>query len=400
MSKVSHRLKSKLTFFNPGKRNQHTRAMRVLLLDYEVNYDEHQSGFAQYPLDYLEKTINSICDKLVWLKLPQSTNTLLLMPTLKQLKPSNTLRVLECNNIGVVGDVTVHASKTLQYLNMSGNVGLDKLSFRNLPCLRWLNMTGCCKLTQLSQVETLQTLSVLNLQGCSMLESDLDLTDLSELRTLDLASCEQLTTVYGLNKLPELKHLDIHRCFEFRYGAVTGMMSLLHLKLSIYGHLTASKQNGGLQQLTNLEIWHCADNDSKTLDISMISALERLDVSYCNNFTTITGLDTLAQLKELYLNDSSGFRQLPDIAATSKLKVLSLAGCASLSSMTNQMKEFTALERLDVRECGIGTVIIENPEIAQQVDDLLNRPGFKFTNVTGGSSNNLQVNIVAYIQRL
>ena len=86
------------------------------------------------------------------------------------------------------------------------------------------------------------------------------------------------------------------------------------------------------------------------LNLSQVTKLESLIVSWNENLTALIGLEQSTHLKLLRIARCRGITQLPSLDNLSQLRRLSLRGCSSLSHLPN-LKKLTHLNSLTLDSC-------------------------------------------------
>jgi Leucine-rich repeat (LRR) protein len=328
--------------------NQHTQntsALKVLLFNVGTfDADELMpEGFQTY-------------EKLVWLKLP--TSKALEADTLTKLRSLNQLRVLECNNTGVSDSFTLHDLTTVQYLDISANLRLMTLSskFNALTSLEYLSLSGCLHLMEQPDISSLKSLFRLDLKGCWNLASLVGLSS-SSLQYLNISGCRKLIEAPHFDKVVHLKQLYMSECGKVRkLSKLETLTSLEVLDLS-HNSIEALSGLSALQQLVTLSLRN--STSLTTLDITELGKLQVLDLSYCEQLTSLYGLHSLQSLERLQLKECIQLGQpalpgrppLPlDLTGLVELQELVLADCRALVSV-HGINSLHTLRHLDLSRC-------------------------------------------------
>ncbi|KAM1413476.1 hypothetical protein ACFXTO_026068 [Malus domestica] len=274
-------------------------------------------------LEYLDLDGNLITS------LPESMNNLVKLQTLKvsgcrnltilpELPRSLTCLTLACCNISEIPSALTMLS-SLEYLDLDGNpiTSLPE-SMNNLVKLQTLKVSGCRNLTILPELPC--SLTSLTLACCNISEIPSALTMLSSLEKLDL-SCNPITSLpESMNNLVKLQTLKVSGCRN----------------LTILPELPHS--------LTSLTLACCNISEIPSA-LTMLSSLEKLDLSY-NPITSLPeSMNNLVKLQTLKVSGCRNLTILPELPRS--LTGLTLA-CCNISEIPSALTMQSSLEYLDL----------------------------------------------------
>ncbi|KAM5570099.1 hypothetical protein ABKV19_017224 [Rosa sericea] len=294
-----------------------------------------------------------LLDKLVTLNVDHCSN-LIKFPRKINLKSVKTISISFCKleEFSEVGE----EMGSLRKLDLSGTcikelhpsitrlIGLEELKLRNcknltflpyniyeLHNLKSLEAIGCSKLATFPKILVkMYSLRRLSLKGSDIRELDESIENLIGLEELDLTDCKNLATlpcsIYGLHNLK----LYARECSQLAtFPKIPVKMDSLR-RLSLKG------------------------SDIRELDESIenLIGLEELDLSYCENLSTLTcSIYELHNLKTLDASGCSKMATFPKIPVKmDSLRLLSLKG-SDIRELDESIENLIGLEYLDLTEC-------------------------------------------------
>lgn len=223
-----------------------------------------------------------------------------------------------------VGTFTPVTSLNMMYCSVKTTREL--LLFTNI---RTLNLTGSCKLTDISALGALSALRTLILAMCDCVT---DVSALGGLHTLDLSSCEHITDVSALGRVHTL---ILAWCC--RITDVSALGGVHTLSLEGCKSVTDVSALGGVH---TLNLTNCAlVTDVRALgevhtlilhgcvlltDVSALGGCHTLDLSYC---AAVTDVSALGSLHTLWIRHCY---RVENVSALSNLHTLNLQGCTKV----------------------------------------------------------------------
>lgn len=239
---------------------------------------------------------------------------------------------------------------------------------RKLKKLRVLDVSHCCSLKALPQLDSLPALQ--NVKGdLQTMENSSDLHTLPKLMKvkvigwssrgvhgakslefLIIRDCRDLNELIDQpNCLPSLKWLKLKRCDFRRVSELVNFPVLSHLEIFSCSELQSVSD---LHHLTNLRIEQ--EEMSKLGTVINISNLPKLKYLECRYLaiTELPDLSLFPQLNSLEVCDCEELRSLSSSGPLTSLETLTVEGCRSLRSLPD-LRSSTNLEILAVRRCGV-----------------------------------------------
>lgn len=185
------------------------------------------------------------------------------------------------------------------------------LIFKHLTNLSYLNLRGCCRLTDEIGPESLKhlvQLTTLILSHRRFDDKQLEsLKDLKELTYLDLSSCLELSD-QGLQEIASLNKLEVlnlSQCFEIHDLGIKSLRPLSHLStLNLYrcSEITDEALENGIKFLASLSVLDLTEctkiTDQGLAALSSLSLLSKLTLDSCRSIT-YKGLKALKNLENL-----------------------------------------------------------------------------------------------------
>jgi Leucine-rich repeat (LRR) protein len=163
----------------------------------------------------------------------------------------------------------------------------------------------------------------------------------SELESLTLTDCYWLTDLSGLAILDNLTHLDLSGCREFTGLAGLGVPSRLET-LVIHGRKRATEKtkNGMTRELHLMRL--------QKLDFAgTLPSLRVLDISGCDQLSSMAGLKNLPVLKTLRLRGCTSLKALGSINGLTQLTEVDVSGCEGISRIS-PLKNLPSLVHLNL----------------------------------------------------
>ncbi|KAL7194776.1 hypothetical protein ACSBR1_035083 [Camellia fascicularis] len=226
----------------------------------------------------LQELVISGCPKLT--KLP-------FLPALER------LTIERDNKLKIFPDGLPGNLKALEYLKLDFMYNMKTLSNQldNLFALKFLHLSRCPELENLSGLKNLNSLQTLHIWQCNSLTSlpMQGLQGMTSLTSLHIHNCKLISLSDGMQYLTALRNLSIIQCPEIQ-SFPEGMQHLNALQdLDIDdcgGFISLPNWLGSLRSLSSLEIWRCPNlrclpdglqdqNTLKTLTIGQCPHLER-----------------------------------------------------------------------------------------------------------------------------
>jgi Leucine-rich repeat (LRR) protein len=285
---------------------------------------------------------------------------LLGLTSLDCLKSFTQLRFLDLSGCEVLADLSAVAALTqLQHLKLYGCKAVTELGgVENLTQLQFLDLSRCEQVSDLSPVAGLTQLQSLDLSGCNALKESLTdlspLASLTQLQSLDLSYCEALTDLSPLAGLTQLHSLNLGDCKALTdLIPLAGLTHLQSLNLSECSALTDLIPLAGLNQLQSLKLNFC----SALTDLSPLAGLtqlQSLSLRECSALTDLSPLAGLTQLQSLDLGSCMVLTDLSPLAGMTQLQSLDLGGCEGLTDLS-PLAGLTQLQSLDLGSCMVLT---------------------------------------------
>lgn len=215
-------------------------------------------------------------------------------------------------------------------------VACDALASICVPsCLQHLILNNCSQLLVLDTSQ-LSQLKQLSLEECNGLQL-LDVFHLAHLTSLSVKECNSLTAL-AVSNCPMLNSVKVVSCCLADL-VITHLLLLTDVNLASpkprYGHIDVTVIQVQLQKcptLANLTVKHTG---VETLDVSCLSALQRMDASGCASLSEIDA-SGCASLQGLVLSGCSNMQRL-NLTGTTCLCTLRMVGCTDLVDENPQL---------------------------------------------------------------
>nr|XP_017233171.1 PREDICTED: TMV resistance protein N-like [Daucus carota subsp. sativus] len=267
--------------------------------------------------------------------------------------------------------------KNLKTLNISGSSNLVSTpDFSGSPSLESLNLQCCTSLEEVHiSIGRLPSLVYVDLGYCTTLKSLPDsICGLRKLEVLTISGCSSLKVLpKNLGNIESLKVLDAWRLrvSELPYS-ICCLGNLVELRLGGNKNLEILTNSiCKLRSLEILDIYHCnklkelpdqlgkitslrmLDARKATMlkilpDISQLTNVENLDISYCRNLLSIVKLPpNLITIKAVRC---WSIRRLPILSDLKRLEILDLTNSSGLTELIG-LEELTSLQVLILTGC-------------------------------------------------
>ncbi|MDR1406722.1 MAG: hypothetical protein LBJ23_01590, partial [Tannerella sp.] len=213
-------------------------------------------------------------------------------------------------------EVLIKHCDSLNYVNLSGAVNLEKFTLEDIKNEVEINVSNCKNLRGLGL--GVASLKKLNASGCDAMTGfhwNEEYGGKRKLKSLDFSNCMSLTDLRCRNS--ELEELNVSGCRA--------------LKTLICGNNKVKELD--VSACVSLETFYCSSNE-----------LEKLDVSACGALKELSCVEN--RLKEL---DVSACALLESLSCyNNELEELNVSGCGALGVL---YCEFNGLKELDVSSC-------------------------------------------------
>lgn len=303
------------------------------------------------------------------------------------LKPLKKLKVLNIGNTDVKYLDALHVLENLEIINLTSNPIADLTPLRNCMNLKDIVLWGCMSIKNIDIVASFTKLELLDIESCPILDLGC-LKDLKYLETLMMDNCNTIKDFSFLEKLTSLKYFTADGNTIIGEKNLNFFKNLINLEfLSLRGRslvkleflrnsnnikeLTLADnmisdlsplenmtemikmvlgKNRELKELSPLKNMHKLEKldisafsgtikgKSGTMDVSVISAMNIIDLSVLQNFPNLKELNATANYKlkdisyliycknieELYLNACTQLENVDVIGTLTKLRVLEL----------------------------------------------------------------------------
>ncbi|KQJ84678.1 putative disease resistance protein At3g14460 [Brachypodium distachyon] len=244
------------------------------------------------------------------------------------------------------------------------NADLKSLQLHSCTAMEELEIENCESLSEVEGLQSLSSLRDLTVLNCPCLRESLGELDIGDYPEKTLQPCFP-GSLTSLKKLvlsrADLRCLQLHSC-----------TALEELEINYCDSLSEVE---GLQSLGSLKKLVLSRADLRCLQLHSCTALEELKIEYCNSLSIVEGMQSLGCLKKLVLSRADlQSIQLHSCTALEELKIeycnsLSIVegmqslGClkklvlsrADLQSI--QLHSCTALEELEIRYCNSLSIV-------------------------------------------
>jgi hypothetical protein len=174
---------------------------------------------------------------------------------------------------------------------------------------------------------------------------------------LAIMYCKTVTTLFVAGKVGGMLKIltsvdDIHICRDETAWRSNGWHKMLH---KYPGHFTGDIESFAS---TVKRCKYSVTRDSELTELSTLTALQTLDLSYCRGLTSLPELSVLTGLQILDLSYCRGLTSLPELSTLTALQTLYLVCCYGLTTLP-ELSTLTALQTLDLSECSGLTALPE-----------------------------------------
>ncbi|PWK19598.1 T9SS type A sorting domain-containing protein [Xanthomarina spongicola] len=155
-------------------------------------------------------------------------------------------------------------------------------------------------------------------------DNEIDVSEAQVIYELDISS-SNITDLTGLENFINLTRLEVNLNYLTTFDG-TAFTNLEYLNFSNNNLNTVN-----LTGLSNLQIFWAFGNPFTSIDVSSLSALDLLDISYCDNLTSL---------------DVSNLTNLTDLSCSSNdlMTSLNVSGCIALEDLNCQYSAITSLD--------------------------------------------------------
>ncbi|KAH0869136.1 hypothetical protein HID58_076158 [Brassica napus] len=336
---------------------QETKDVRGIFLDtctetkgISVDSKRFTEKFNPMNLRYL-KIYDSLCPENCKVYLPDGLEF-----------PFENIRYLHWENIELKELPSDFNPKNLIDLRLPYNRKIERVwgAVKELPLLKWVDLSHSTKLTDLSALSKAYDLRRLNLKGCTSLDKlPEEMGNMKQLVFLNLRGCTTLSTLPERLNLISLKTIILSDNLEF-----------LHLDGTIISTLPPTIQN--FKKLVLLNLKNCTMLESLPDCLNKLKALEELTLSGCSrlrNFPKIK--ETMENLQILLLDGTSVEKPLQEplqMNGLSMLRRLCLSRNDMIKSPQPCISELYNLQWMDLRYCTHLTSLLTLPPNLQYLN--------------------------------
>ncbi|GAA0172087.1 antimicrobial response protein [Lithospermum erythrorhizon] len=214
------------------------------------------------------------------------------------------------------------------------------------PCLQELILDFCKRLTNLPEMDCLDSLLRLTISNCDELTSLPDwIQSLGPLQDFSL-NYSSLNCLPEMNSLISLQRISIKFCESvIHFPSLSCLTSLQKLEIIACGNLiTISSVSCSVETLSIQSCYKLNDLP----ELHNVSALQKLEVSYCNNIVSIPNVPS--GLRSLLISCCNRLKAIPGgLEACNFLENVCITGCSSLENLDG-LQHLTYLRRLEIGE--------------------------------------------------
>ncbi|CAH8333570.1 unnamed protein product [Eruca vesicaria subsp. sativa] len=250
---------------------------------------------------------------------------------------------------------------------------------KEVPRLKWVDLSYSTKLTDLSAVSNASHLRRLNLEGCEILKKlPEDMVNMRSLVFLNLRDCVMLSSLPDNLVLVSLKTLILSGCSRFtKFDLVSKNLEFLHLDGTAIESLPSTIQD--FKKLVLLNLKNCKRLESLPDCLEKLKALEELMLSGCFKLKRLPEIkEKMEKLQILLLDGTSiqcrGFsdqlvnQQPLQINSLSMLRRLCLSSNDMIYSLQSSISELYHLKWIDLRYCTNLTSLLTLPPNLQYLN--------------------------------
>ncbi|KAK0600967.1 hypothetical protein LWI29_020016 [Acer saccharum] len=234
----------------------------------------------------------------------------------------------------------------------------------DIPKLRWLNLSGCTRVTTIPNLSKSPLLELIDLSGCTCVIKISDLSKSPLLEMIYLQDCRSLLDIPLLAQHPKyLVYLCSRGCTSLRsfpsdihFESLTSLDLMKRAAIKELPHSIAY-----LNGLEELFLGGCEDLETLPSGICNLTSLRHLDLSDCSRLEILGGnLGNLKSLKYLSVKRAA-IKEIPhSIAHLNGLKELFLRRCENLETLPSGFCNLTSLQHLDLSDCSRLKILPEN----------------------------------------
>lgn len=262
--------------------------------------------------------------------------------------PLKSLKRLSLQDVPVVNAHNLGKLVSLESLRlMMCDLDEDAGFLRHLVNLRKL-WIGSYELADVGPLRPLEKLEDLTLAWAEELVSLEGLEQLTALESFSLSGSRKLACIDPLAGFAGLRHLELESLDAITdFDCLRGLISLRSLNLSA-ARLANLRFLAPMLKLRELRL---SGRDLSDLGpIGGLDSLEKLDVSFCGNITSIDPLASLTGLKELSLSFVGEVMDFSPLAGLVALEALALTGSKHLKDAA-ALSDLTSLRKLSLDQC-------------------------------------------------
>ncbi|KAJ4901593.1 Disease resistance protein (TIR-NBS-LRR class) family [Raphanus sativus] len=288
--------------------------------------------------------------------------------------PFEKIRYLHWDNFDLEELPSDFNPKNLIDLRLPYNKKIERVwgAVKELPRLKWVDLSHSTKLTDLSALSKAFDLRRLNLKGCTSLEKlPEDMGNMKKLVFLNLRGCTTLSSLPEKLNLISLNTIILSGCSSFnKFELISNNLEFLHLDGTIISTLPPTIQN--FKKLVLLNLKNCTMLESLPDCLDKLKALEELMLSGCSRLRTFPKIKvTMENLQILLLDGTSVEKPLQDqleMNGLSMLRRLCLSRNDMIKSLQPCISKLYNLQWMDLRYCKNLTSLLTLPPNLQYLN--------------------------------
>ncbi|KAG2261021.1 hypothetical protein Bca52824_068100 [Brassica carinata] len=252
----------------------------------------------------------------------------------------------------------IHNLVVLKRITLSHSLQLSFPDMGQSQHLQVVNLSNCTEIKSFPKVSP--SIKKLHLQGTGIRELDHPVSfcnqDLGKLVFLKLRDCSTLRILPDMVTFESLEILDLYGCSELE--KIQGLPQ--NLKELYLANTSIDEIPSSLYKLVTLDMENCKRLQHLPMGMCNMRSLAKLKLSGCSNLENIQDLPR--SLKELYLAGTAvkAFPS-PVLENLSKLFILSLEDCKTLSHLPVGMNKLKSLVTLKLSGCSELKTIVDFP---------------------------------------
>jgi hypothetical protein len=249
--------------------------------------------------------------------------------------------------------LSISQKSAVQHLQLHGCYAISSIDLRGLSGLTTLDLLECQRLTHLPGLGQLAALQRLYLTTCLRLELP-DLSGMSSLREFYVDECcSSLTALSGLQHLKSLKFFSIHCAPLVRQlGGIGQLPSLDQLRIINCQGLKALPDLSRCTKLSSITLDNLPAVRHEQLHLAQSADLTALTIRDCGMLSIMQDLSTFTRLQWFHLSKCQQMEQLPGLQELARLQVLELDELPALQPEQLHLAQMAHLEVLGIRRCG------------------------------------------------